>query len=90
MAQLIGIYDGGYDKDERGRPVGVVHFRIVTREGVPETLTAHCLPNYKGAVIKNIKRLAFLRDTQEAGVGDRNPPEKYGPTGPSVPLRKEG
>ena len=28
MAELIGIYDGGFERDKRGRRVGVIHFRI--------------------------------------------------------------
>ncbi len=60
MAELIGIYDGGFERDKRGRRVGVIHFRISTREGAPETLTAHCLPNFKDAVIKSLRRLAFV------------------------------
>ncbi len=59
MAQLIGIYDDGFTKDARGRNVAAIRFRISTREGTPDDLIGHCLPVYKDAAIKALRRLAF-------------------------------
>lgn len=68
MSQLIGIFDDGFTKDRKGRTVSSIRFRITTGEGKPDDIVGHCLPAYKDAVIKNLRRLAFLNhaaDEQE-------------------------
>lgn len=59
MSQLINIYDDGFTKDHKGRNVAAIRFRIVTGEGKPDDMIGHCLPVYKDAVIKSLRRLAF-------------------------------
>ena len=65
MSQLIGIHDGGFTKDHKGRKVAAIRFKIVTGEGKPEDVMAYCLPVYKTAVVKQLKRLAPLNSDQE-------------------------
>ena len=65
MAELINIYDGGTTIDKRGHKVGIVIFRVSTNEGVPEDVIAHCLPNFRDSIIKNLKRLNFQKANSE-------------------------
>lgn len=65
MSQLIAIYDDGFTKDRKGRTVSAIRFRIVTGEGKPDDIQAHCLPAYKDAVIKNLRRLAFPNQQEQ-------------------------
>jgi hypothetical protein len=62
MSQLIGFYDDGYIQDRKGRTISLIRFRIVTREGTPEDLLAHCLPPYKDAIVQNLQRLLLQKD----------------------------
>ena len=66
MSQLIGIFDDGFSKDHKGRNVAAIRFRIVTREGKPDDIIAHCLPAYKDAVVKNLRRLNWKLPSAEA------------------------
>lgn len=76
MSQLIGIFDGGYTKDSKGRTVSAIHFKITTGEGKPDVITAHCMTAYKDTIIKNLRRLAFQNDNpteDNAQVDDASP-----------------
>jgi len=66
MSQIIGIYDDGFTKDARGRNVAAIRFKIVTREGTPDDLVGHCLPAYKDAVVKSLRRLVFQNDKKSS------------------------
>lgn len=63
MSALIGIFDDGFTKDRKGRTVSSIRFKITDREGKPDAIIAYCLPAYKDAVIKNLRRLAPLVST---------------------------
>jgi hypothetical protein len=65
MAELLDIQDGGVTIDKRGHKVGLVIFKISTNEAAPENLIAHCLPNYRDTIIKNLKRLNFQKQQLE-------------------------
>jgi len=75
MSQLIGIYDGGFTKDRKGRKVAAIRFKIVTGEGKPDDVTAYCLPVYKVAVFTQLKRLAPLNSDPE-GITPESSQEK--------------
>ncbi len=59
--EILSIHDGGIVKDERGRLMGEIRFRVVTSEGKPEFLIANCQPNFRDSIIKNLRRLAWRR-----------------------------
>jgi len=59
--EILSIHSGGIVKDELGRPMAEIFFRVVTKEGEPEILVGHCLPCYQKSVIKSLKRLAWRR-----------------------------
>jgi hypothetical protein len=64
MAEIIGIYDGGIQK-HRSHNVGVIIFKISNNEGKPEEMVGYCNPNYRGSIIKNLKRLNFQKVNSE-------------------------
>lgn len=65
MSQLIGIFDDGFTKDRKGRTVSSIRFRITTGEGKPDDIVGYCLPAYKDAVVKNLRRLAFQNQHEQ-------------------------
>ena len=60
MAEIIGIYDQGIMKDNKGRTVGMIRLVVTTNEGKPEDLIGYCHPVYQGGIIKALKRLVWL------------------------------
>lgn len=68
MPQVLKISDGGIQKIQGGHTVGVVIFDIITGEGKPEKLTGFCRPNYRDAIIKNLKRLVWIGAPSKGGV----------------------
>jgi len=74
MPQVLKIYDGGV-QNQGGHTVGVIIFDIVTGEGKPEKLIGYCRPNYRDAVIKNLKRLVW-KEIQGQTVHLRRPESK--------------
>ena len=64
MPQLITICDGGFDVIEHNSRyvnVGKIIIRVSENESAPIDHIAYCQPNHKESIIKNLKRLVFLK-----------------------------
>lgn len=63
--EVIGVFDRGFAtiKDNKGRPmkVNVFVFRTVTNEAAPDDVLAFCNPIYKDTIIKNLRRLMWVK-----------------------------
>ena len=75
MSEVIGIFDGGSAViQHKGQPlnVGVIIWRTSDCESKPVDYTGYCLLNYKESIIKNLKRIHWIK------------PEPHAPSAPEV------
>jgi len=67
--EVIGIFPKGTAKipDNHGHPmtVDVFAFRTVTNEAAPEDVLAFCLPCYTNTMIKNLRRLIWVKPEKQ-------------------------
>jgi hypothetical protein len=75
MPEVIGVFDRGMASIKRNGGslnVGVISIRVSENESAPVDYIGYCRLNYKDSIIKNLKRIHWLKPSEPKAPGNES------------------